>query len=125
MGGRGGAPMRAQSNVPAARSPAEAEILAIYGRLRQPGDWLGLADIRDAMEKKGYSRQQQDAAFRSLLAHEPNVRMVPNANVKAASTRDLAAAFVRDATKFDDNPSTRMMAFNVDPAYTFEKRPRR
>jgi hypothetical protein len=124
MGGRGGAPRTnlatavaqaaARAETAVSRSPLETEILSIYRSQRQPGEWLSLADIRDTLDARGYGREAQDAALKSLVKYEPNVRMVPMANLKAATPRDWAAGIERPG-------SSPLMAFNIDPAYSFPK----
>lgn len=94
MGGRGGAPMRAQSNVaatPTAAAPsAEMQIRQAYTQLKErPGAWVPLADLRQALS--GLTREQQDSALKSL-AVQSGVQIIPWDNRNALSARDHQAA---------------------------------
>jgi hypothetical protein len=53
----------------------EQQIQRAYKELaQQPGDWVGLADLRQRLG--GLSREDQDRALRSLISH-PRVSIVP------------------------------------------------
>jgi hypothetical protein len=68
----------------------EARIRAAYEALAPaPGDWVGLADLRDRLAD--LDRSTVDTALRAL-AREPGVRVIPVANTKSLTERDLAAA---------------------------------
>lgn len=68
----------------------EALIRAAYRELAAaPGDWVGLADLRDRLA--GQERASVDAALRSLVRRE-GVRIIPVANTKSLTPRDRAAA---------------------------------
>jgi len=98
MGGRGGAPRtnlntaiaQAAARAQAANSP-EAQIRQTYFDLaRYEGDWVPLADMRQALG--GLTRGQQDAALQSM-ASKPDVHLIRWDNVRAIRQRDLDAAF--------------------------------
>jgi DNA-binding MarR family transcriptional regulator len=69
---------------------AESMVRKAYALLAgQPGDWVGLADLRDQLP--GLARTDVDAALMVLLDQE-GVRIIPVANTKALTARDRAAA---------------------------------
>lgn len=55
-----------------------------------PGEWVGLADLRDKLGTK-HSRAEVDQALVGML-DEPDVRIIPVANQKALRKRDWDAA---------------------------------
>lgn len=68
----------------------EAQVRTAYAVLApQPGDWVGLADLRDRLP--GLTKAEVDAALLALLDQD-GVRIIPVANTKALSARDRAAA---------------------------------
>ena len=68
----------------------EARVRSAYRALvRRPGQWVGLADIRDSLP--GVPSAAVDEALRAM-AHQAGVRIIPVANVKALDDRDRAAA---------------------------------
>jgi hypothetical protein len=74
----------------AAGRDVAARIRAAYAELASaPGDWVGLADLRDRLGD--LDRASVDDALRALLRHE-GVRIIPVANTKALHPRDRAAA---------------------------------
>ena len=62
---------------------------AYRGLVDRPGDWVGLADLRDAVGEE--DRAAVDGALRTLL-RQPGVRIIPVANTKSLKERDRAAA---------------------------------
>lgn len=66
----------------------EAEIRSAYARLRQPGAYLGLAELRDHV---GASREDVDAAL-ERLAVQPGVHVSAESNRKGLTDADRAAA---------------------------------
>ncbi|MFF5230690.1 hypothetical protein [Dactylosporangium sp. NPDC000521] len=75
---------------PAAEGDAESRIRVAYAALAaKPGDWVGLADLRD--ELTDLRRDEVDDALLALLDQD-GVRIIPAANTKALTNRDLAAA---------------------------------
>jgi hypothetical protein len=79
-----------QSASPAPEGDAESRVRTAYAALAAaPGDWVGLADLRD--ELSDVSRADVDVALLSLLDQD-GVRIIPAANTKALTNRDLAAA---------------------------------
>lgn len=77
-----------------ARAPARREVEnAIREAYRSlaaaPGDWVGLADLRERLA--GIDRAATDDALRALARTE-GVRIIPVANTKALEPRDRAAA---------------------------------
>ncbi|MEV8513544.1 hypothetical protein [Dactylosporangium sp. NPDC051484] len=69
---------------------AESRVRKAYASLvGRPGDWVGLADLRDQLP--GLARAEVDAALMALLDQD-GVRIIPVANTKALSARDRAAA---------------------------------
>ncbi|GGM80393.1 hypothetical protein ACFFX1_34000 [Dactylosporangium sucinum] len=67
-----------------------AMVRAAYASLvARPGEWVGLADLRDKLPD--LSRGEVDEALRGLL-DEDGVRIIPVANTKALKERDRAAA---------------------------------
>jgi hypothetical protein len=69
---------------------AESLIRAAYRELaKAPGDWVGLADLRDRLS--GRDTSAMDDALRSL-ARQDGVRIIPVANSKSLTARDRAAA---------------------------------
>jgi hypothetical protein len=68
----------------------EAQIRLTYEKLAPaPGDWVGLADLRDHLG--GADPEDVDRALR-VLARQDGVRIIPVANSKALEPRDRAAA---------------------------------
>jgi hypothetical protein len=59
--------------------------------IRQPGDWVALADLRAALATRGLSREAQDAHLKRL-SREGKVHIVPESNRKTLVDRDHAAA---------------------------------
>ncbi|GAA2374691.1 hypothetical protein [Dactylosporangium salmoneum] len=69
---------------------AEAQVRAAYAELAPaPGEWVGLADLRDKLER--LERAEVDRALMALL-DRGDVRIIPVANTKALKPRDIAAA---------------------------------
>jgi hypothetical protein len=76
------------AHVPA--DDVEGRIRAAYADLaRTPGEWIGLADLRDRIAD--LDRRTVDDALRTLL-RRPGVRIIPVANLKSLTDRDRAAA---------------------------------
>ncbi|MEU7871544.1 hypothetical protein [Dactylosporangium sp. NPDC049140] len=76
--------------VTAVPQDVEGAIRAAYVALANPpGDWVGLADVRDRLP--GVDRAAVDAALRGMLS-QPGVRVIPVANLKALQPRDREAA---------------------------------
>ncbi|MEU8328893.1 hypothetical protein [Micromonospora sp. NPDC048839] len=78
----------------AAAVPAAAEVEALvrsaYRDLAAaPGDWVGLADVRDRLADT--DRAALDAALRAMVGRD-DVRIIPVANTKSLTARDRAAA---------------------------------
>ncbi|MFF0154602.1 hypothetical protein [Micromonospora sp. NPDC005203] len=78
----------------AAAAPAGAEVEALvrsaYRDLATaPGDWVGLADVRDRLTDT--DRAALDAALRAMVGRD-DVRIIPVANTKSLTARDRAAA---------------------------------
>lgn len=68
----------------------EQQVQRAYKELAQrPGDWVGLAQLRQRLT--GLSREEQDRALRSLISH-PRVSIVPEVDQTLLSDRDRAAA---------------------------------
>jgi hypothetical protein len=68
----------------------EARIRVAYAELTaRPGDWVGLADLRDHLTN--LDRAEVDDALFALLDQD-GVRIIPVANSKALKPRDHAAA---------------------------------
>ena len=73
-------------------TPAETEALirAAYRDLaREPGNWVGLADLREKMGN--LDKTSVDETLRAMV-HEDDVRIIPVSNTKALKPRDRAAA---------------------------------
>lgn len=69
---------------------AESAVREAYALLAvRPGEWVGLADLRDQLP--GVSRADVDEALMALLDQD-GVRIIPVANTKALTVRDRAAA---------------------------------
>lgn len=90
MGGRGGA-SPAVRQAPGVSAPSAAatfsadQVRAVYDRLaRDPGDWVNIADIRDAFP--GVSRERMDGMLRDLEQRQ-DVNIVPQSNEKALTQR--------------------------------------
>lgn len=58
---------------------------------RQPGDWVGVIDLRAELDARGVSREAQDAHLTRLSA-EGLIHLVPESNRKALRAEDHAAA---------------------------------
>lgn len=95
MGGRGGAPMRAQGN---ASTPATAVIPAspqtrvqrAYDSLpKGPAGYVGLADLREQLSD--LPRETVDQALRQM-SRQQGIHLTPVANRKSLTPRDRAAA---------------------------------
>ncbi|WDZ82647.1 hypothetical protein [Micromonospora cathayae] len=68
----------------------QALVRAAYRELAvTPGDWVGLADLRELLDE--VDRDVVDAALRGLV-RQPDVRIIPVANTKSLTARDRAAA---------------------------------
>jgi hypothetical protein len=68
----------------------QALVRAAYRELAvTPGDWVGLADLRELLDE--VDREVVDDALRALV-RQPDVRIIPVANTKSLTTRDRAAA---------------------------------
>ena len=89
-------PKRVAAEVPAVPAgrhsdAVKADIRTAVAELeREPGGWIGLADLREKLGD-GSSRKEVDDALHALL-DEPGVRIIPVANSKALKPRDRAAA---------------------------------
>ncbi|MFG1840566.1 hypothetical protein ACGFH8_19350 [Micromonospora sp. NPDC049175] len=86
------APTAAAPAAAAPASPAEVEALvrAAYRELAAaPGDWVGLADVRDRLVDT--DRASLDATLRAMVGRA-DVRIIPVANTKSLTARDRAAA---------------------------------
>jgi hypothetical protein len=82
------APDERPGMVPAAE--VEARVRAAYaGLTRQPGDWVGLADLRDRLP--GIDRVQVDAVLVAMNRTRP-VRIVPESNQVTLSERESRAS---------------------------------
>ncbi|WP_433209717.1 hypothetical protein ACQP00_45750 [Dactylosporangium sp. CS-047395] len=69
---------------------AESQVRKAYAALAgRPGEWVGLADLRD--ELPGLARSEVDAVLMALLRQD-GVRIIPVANTKGLTARDRAAA---------------------------------
>lgn len=124
MGGRGGGSAVSRERMQAdfdalmreqGQLGPEQQIQRVYQQLAQkPGDWVGLADLRERLP--GLSRSQQDAALRDMLRYVPGVRIIPVANRKALKPRDWAAAL--------DIGGELNHAFSIDRRYDYPKESR-
>jgi len=75
---------------PVVSDDVETSIRAAYRELvRRPGQWIGLADLRDRLT--GLDRTSVDDTL-VAMAQRDGVRIIPVANVKALDDRDRAAA---------------------------------
>jgi hypothetical protein len=84
----GGAPRQVVAERPV--PDLETMIRAAYGELAtRPGDWVGLADLRDRLGP--VDRTAVDDTLRAMVRQE-GVRIIPVANTKALKPRDRAAA---------------------------------
>src|SRR6185436_11306734 len=94
-------------------------VRAAYRDLRKPGEWVGLADLREHPELGDLTRDEQDEALAGVIrfgdAYSSTrgnvIRLIPVANRKALTDRDRAAAVQvggddQHAILFDD-PSPR------------------
>ncbi|MEV0131176.1 hypothetical protein AB0H83_22255 [Dactylosporangium sp. NPDC050688] len=69
---------------------AQTRVRLAYAELAgRPGDWVGLADLREQLAD--LSRAEVDGALLMLLDQD-GVRIIPAANTKALKKRDIAAA---------------------------------
>lgn len=79
-----------QQAQPAPENDAETRVRLAYAELAgRPGDWVGLADLREQLAD--LSRAEVDGALLTLLDQD-GVRIIPAANTKALKKRDIAAA---------------------------------
>jgi hypothetical protein len=70
----------------------ESRVRAAYQALAEkPGDWVGLADLRDHLGDA--DRSDVDDALRRL-ARQPGVHLIPVANLKGLTDREHRAAIV-------------------------------
>jgi DNA-binding MarR family transcriptional regulator len=75
---------------PAPTADPESAVRAAYADLAKgPGDWVGLADLRDRLDR--IDRGTLDETLRRM-AREDGVRIIPLANTKALLPRDREAA---------------------------------
>lgn len=82
----------AHPSVPAGEGTTDLQplIRAAYRELAaSPGDWVGLADLRERLADQ--DRSMVDAGLRALVRQD-GVRIIPVANTKALTARDRAAA---------------------------------
>jgi len=97
-------------------------VRAAYRDLRKPGEWVGLADLREHPQLRDLTRAEQDQALAGIIgfgdAYDSKrgnvVRLIPIANRKALTDRDRAAAVQvggedQHAILFDD-PSPRPLS---------------
>jgi len=58
-------------------------------------NWAPIAEVRGELEKLGFSREEQDAAFKRLArgGHNPHARIIPLANSRALSEKDRKDGF--------------------------------
>jgi hypothetical protein len=76
----------------AGSDPIDERVLRAYRQLaNQPGAWVGLADLREALPDA--NRGDIDAALRRMV-RMPGVRLIPVANLKSLSHADHEAAVV-------------------------------
>lgn len=75
----------------ARQARAEADTRAAVKAIAGDGEWVRLPAVRDALQAKGYSREEQDAALLGL-ATQPDVHIVKIANLKSLSSDDRRAA---------------------------------
>jgi hypothetical protein len=79
-----------QSTVDLREVDVEAMIRTAYRELAtRPGDWVGLADLRERLGSVG--RTAVDDTLRAMVRQE-GVRIIPVANTKALQPRDRAAS---------------------------------
>lgn len=69
--------------------PVETQIRTAYARLKQPGEWLGLVNLRNALPD--VSRDDLDAALERMAA-APGVHVQAEINQKALTAAHRAAA---------------------------------
>ena len=73
-----------------ATSDVEGAARAAYQQLAdRPGNWVGLADLRERLG--GLARSKVDETLRAMV-RQPGVRIIPVANSKSLSSRDREAA---------------------------------
>jgi hypothetical protein len=78
------------TRTPESTMDVQAQVRVAYDKLAPaPGDWVGLADLRDSLA--GVARADLDAALR-VMARLDDVRIIPVANLKALKPRDRAAS---------------------------------
>ncbi len=58
-------------------------------------NWAPIAEVRDELQKLGFTREEQDAAFKRLArgGHNPHARIIPLANSRALSEKDRKDGF--------------------------------
>ena len=79
-----------KQTAPVVDTSVESRVRAAYGELAPaPGEWVGLADLRDRLAD--LDRPAVDAALRAM-ARQDGVRVIPVANTKSLTDRDRAAA---------------------------------
>lgn len=75
-------------------------VRSAYRGLSRPGEWVGLADLRESPELRDMTRAEQDEAIHGVIKfgdhYDPtgtkSIRIVPVANSKALKPRDRTAA---------------------------------
>jgi hypothetical protein len=78
------------TRTPESTVDVQGQVRVAYDKLAPaPGEWVGLADLRDSLA--GVPRADLDAALR-FMARLDDVRVIPVANAKALKPRDRAAA---------------------------------
>lgn len=78
------------TRTPESTVDVQAQVRVAYDKLAPaPGEWVGLADLRDSLA--GVPRADLDAALR-FMARLDDVRIIPVANSKALKPRDRAAS---------------------------------
>ncbi|MET7423475.1 hypothetical protein [Dactylosporangium sp. NPDC005555] len=78
------------SRTPESTVDVQEQVRVAYDKLAAaPGEWVGLADLRDNLA--GVPRADLDAALR-FMARLDDVRIIPVANSKALKPRDRAAS---------------------------------
>jgi hypothetical protein len=89
------------STDPAVRAvQLDNRVRVAYRDLRSPGEWVGLADLREHPALSDLTRDQQDEAIAGIIGFgggydftgKKSVRLIPVANRKALTDRDRAAA---------------------------------
>lgn len=110
MGGRGGGSPASRQAVADASARDIVRQAFTQFRTRAGQEWVSLANIRDSMAARGIDdRERQDKILMDMRRHDSDVRIIPVANTKGLTKREVDAALNVGAGP--------LHAIGIDPGY--------